>query len=339
MSHPPKPPTLEAVAALAGVGRGTASRVVNGSSQVSARAKAAVEKAIAELGYVPNRAARSLVTSRADAIALVIPETEVRLFSEPYFSEIIRGASAELSETDTQLLLILVHTARERERLSNFLTARRVDGVLMVSVHSDDPLPDLLERLDMPAVLGGRRSATETLSYVESDNLNGARTAVGHLLSRGCRRIATITGPLDIAGARARLDGYRRALAEAGIAYDESLVDYGDFTEATGSQSMQDLLDRRPDLDGVFAASDLTAAGAISVLRHAGRRIPDDVAIIGFDDSPIATRTVPPLTSIRQPTEEMGRTMARLLLEQISDPEHATRQLVLATELIQRESA
>lgn len=143
-------PTLEEVALRAGVGRGTVSRVINGSPRVSDRAKAAVEAAIAELGYVPNRAARALAGNRTDAIALVIPEPETRLFAEPYFSDIIRGIGAELADTDMQLLLTLIRTPKERARFAQYLAAHRVDGVLLVSVHEDDPLPDLLEQLEMP---------------------------------------------------------------------------------------------------------------------------------------------------------------------------------------------
>ncbi|BFV59237.1 LacI family DNA-binding transcriptional regulator [Kitasatospora sp. CMC57] len=332
-------PTLEEVAALAGVGRGTVSRVVNGSPRVSERAREAVNAAIAELGYVPNRAARTLVTSRTDSIALVVPEAETRLFSEPYFSDIISGVSAELAETDMQLLLILVRNRRERERLSAYLTAQRVDGVLLVSVHQDDPLPSLLESLEIPSVLAGRRGDLEPLSYVHADNAGGARMAVRHLLRRGCDQVATIAGPLDMEGARARLSGYRQALEEAGRPYQEDLVGAGDFTEEGGRLAMRELLERRPGLDAVFCASDVMAAGALQVLRAAGRRVPDDVAVIGFDDSIVARHTDPALTSVRQPIEEMGRTMARLLLEEIAEQGRARRQVVLATELVVRESA
>ncbi|MEU5384445.1 LacI family DNA-binding transcriptional regulator [Kitasatospora cineracea] len=332
-------PTLEEVAALAGVGRGTVSRVINGSPRVSAKAREAVQNAIAELGYVPNRAARTLVTSRTDSIALVVPEAETRLFSEPYFSDIISGVSAELAETDMQLLLILVRNQRERDRLSAYLTAQRVDGVLVVSVHRDDPLPGLLESLEIPSVLAGRRSDLEPLSYVHADNAGGARMAVRHLLRRGCTQVATLTGPLDMEVAQARLGGYRRALEEAGHAYDEELVGLADFTEEGGRVAMRELLARRPELDGVFCASDVMAAGAMQVLRAAGRRIPDDVAVIGFDDSIVARHTDPPMTSVRQPIEEMGRTMARLLLDEIHERGRARRQVVLATELIVRDSA
>ncbi|GAB2594134.1 LacI family DNA-binding transcriptional regulator [Streptomyces capparidis] len=330
---------MEAVAALAGVGRGTVSRVINGSPKVSERARVAVETAIAELGYVPNRAARSLVTSRTDSIALVIPEPETRLFAEPYFSDIIRGVSGELADTDMQLLLTMVRTSHERDRLGQYLAAHRVDGVLMVSVHEDDPLPDLLNRIEMPAVLSGRRSDLESVSYVDADNTGGARSAVRHLLRRGCRTVATITGPLDMHVARSRLDGWCQALEEGGLACDDDLAAAGDFTEDSGRRAMRTLLERRPDIDAVFAASDVMASGALQVLRETGRSVPGDVALVGFEDSVVARHTDPPLTSVRQPTEEMGRTMARLLLDEIAEPGRLRRQVVLPTELVPRGSA
>jgi DNA-binding LacI/PurR family transcriptional regulator len=332
-------PTLEEVAARAGVGRGTVSRVINGSPRVSDRTRAAVEQAVADLGYVPNRAARALAGNRADAVALVIPEPETRLFAEPYFSDIIRGVGAELADTDQQLLLTLIRTPKERQRLAQYLGAHRVDGVLLVSVHTDDPLPDLLEQIEMPAVLSGRRSARESVPYVDSDNVGGARTAVEHLIERGRRRIATITGPLDMYVAQCRLDGYRQALTDAGSPADEDLIAGADFTEDGGRRAMRELLDRGTDPDAVFAASDVMAAGARQVLRESGRRVPGDVALVGFDDSPVARHMDPPLTSVRQPIEEMGRAMARVLLEEIAERSRARPQLVLPTELVVRASS
>ncbi|MFF7328613.1 LacI family DNA-binding transcriptional regulator [Streptomyces sp. NPDC090306] len=332
-------PTLNAVAARAGVGRGTVSRVINGSPKVSPRSRAAVEQAIAELGYVPNRAARSLVTRRTDSVALVVPEAEDRLFTEPYFSGIIRGASSTLSAAGMHLLLVLERDEDEQSRLASYLSAHRVDGVLLMAVHCDDTLPDLLDRLAVPTVLAGRRSEAEPLGHVRADNIGGARDAVGHLLARGRRTIGTITGPLDMDAARDRLDGYRDALRHAGIAVDESLIAYGDFTEEGGRAAMRELLDRRPGLDGLFAASDVTASGAVQVLRASGHDVPRDVAVVGFDDSMVARHLDPPLTSVRQPIEEMGRTMARLLLDEIATPGTGHRQVVLPTELVLRDSA
>ncbi|MER5714574.1 LacI family DNA-binding transcriptional regulator [Streptomyces sp. NPDC002132] len=338
-------PTLEEVAARAGVGRGTVSRVINGSPRVSDATRAAVEAAVAELGYVPNTAARALAANRTDAIALVVPEPETRFFAEPYFSDIVRGVGAELSDTEMQLLLIFAGSDRERRRLAQYLAAHRVDGVLLVSVHADDPLPDLLAQLEIPAVISGPRSAAETLPSVDSDNYGGARSAVEHLLAQGRRRIAHITGRLDVYGAQRRVDGYRDALSDAGCEVDEGLVQPGDFTEEGGRRAMADLLARTPELDAVFAGSDVMAAGARQALREAGRRIPDDVALVGYDDSAIARHMDPPLTSVRQPIEEMGRRMLDLLLTEIADRrptasrELEPRQVVLATELVQRASS
>jgi len=333
------------VAARAGVGRGTVSRVINGSPRVSEATRAAVEAAVAELGYVPNTAARALAANRTDAIALVVPEPETRFFTEPYFSDMLRGVGAALSDTEMQLLLIFAGSDRERQRLAQYLAAHRVDGVLLVSVHADDPLPDMLSQLEIPAVISGPRSADETLTSVDSDNYGGARQAVEHLIGRGRRTVAHITGRLDVYGAQRRVDGYRDALREAGHEVDELLIEPGDFSEGGGRRAMEALLERRPDLDAVFAASDVTAAGARQVLREAGRRIPDDVALVGYDDSAIARHMEPPLTSVRQPIEEMGRAMTDLLLREIADRrpsatrELERRQMVLATELVERASS
>ncbi|MFF9064258.1 LacI family DNA-binding transcriptional regulator [Streptomyces sp. NPDC014891] len=334
-------PTLEEVAARAGVGRGTVSRVINGSPRVSEQAKAAVERAVAELGYVPNRAARALAGSRTDAVALVIPETEARLFAEPYFLDIIRGVSSELADADKQLLLTLIRSEQERQRFEQYLAAQRVDGVLLVSVHAADPLPDQVRALGLPAVLNGRRTEDEPVAFVDSDNTGAGRAAVAHLAERGRRAIATITGPLDMYVARCRLDGYREGLAQAGLDAGEELVATGDFTEEGGRQAMRRLLELRPDLDAVFAASDVMAAGARGVLREAGRRVPEDVALVGVDDSAVARHMDPPLTSVRQPIEEMGRTMARLLLQEIAEPGEPAEQprRMLPTELVVRASS
>lgn len=338
-------PTLEQVAAHAGVGRGTVSRVINGSPRVSERTREAVQAAVAELGYVPNTAARALAADRTDAIALVVPEPERRFFAEPYFSDIVHGVGLALAETEVQLLLTFAGGDRERRRLGQYLGAQRVDGVLLVSVHADDPLADMVDELGVPAVISGRRSEDETLSSVDSDNFGGGRAAVEHLLQRGRSTVAMITGRLDVYGARRRHDGSRAALAAAGRRVDPELVAEGDFTEEGGRRAMAALLARRPDLDAVFAGSDVMAAGARLVLREAGRRIPDDVALVGYDDSVIARHMEPALTSVRQPIVEMGREMTRLLLDEIANrapgrPAPARRrQLVLPTELVVRDSS
>ncbi|MFI5963569.1 LacI family DNA-binding transcriptional regulator [Streptomyces asoensis] len=332
-------PTIKTVAARAGVGRTTVSRVVNGSDLVSDKAKAAVLAAIAELNYVPNSVARGLVTNRTNSVALVIPESESRLGSEPYFSAVIRGVSTALATTRTQLQLVLVRDQAERDQLTESVAERRVDGVLLVSVHEHDPLPGLLEDMGLPTVLAGRRSRAESLSHVHSDNAGGAAAAVTHLLARGRRTIATITGPLDMDVSRSRLQGWREALEKAGHEIPEHLVASGDFTEEGGQAAIRSLLGRVPALDAVFVASDVMAAGALAELRRQGRRVPDDVAVVGFDDSIIARHTNPSLTSVRQPVEEIGTTIARILLAEIADPQASRQHVVLPTELVVRESS
>jgi DNA-binding LacI/PurR family transcriptional regulator len=338
-------PTLEAVAARAGVGRGTASRVVNGSSQVSDRVRAAVLSAIEELGYVPNRAARSLVTRRTDCIALVVSESEDRVFAEPFFAGVVRGVSAEIADTSFQLWLAMSNGSTDRGRLGRHLTAQHVDGAMLLSLHGDDPLPRLLEDSGLPTVLGGRPTGFTPRSYVDVDNHAGARLAVDHLVGRGRRRIATIAGPQDMLAGVARLQGYRDALRSAGLldAAGEGPVDlvaYGQFTETSGQTAMDELLARRPDIDAVFVASDPMAFGAMRAIKRSGRRIPGDIAVVGFDGSPAAANTEPPLTTVHQPAEAMGRHMACLLLARIDHPGPVDRpNVILVPDLVVRESS
>ncbi|MGW2021635.1 LacI family DNA-binding transcriptional regulator [Streptomyces decoyicus] len=325
VSEPNGPrPTLEAVAALAGVSRATVSRVVNGGAGVRAAVQERVRQAVAELGYVPNSAARSLVTRRTGAVAVVIAEPETRVFSDPFFGRQLRGISRELAAADTQLLLMFVEHRDDYDRIGRYLSAGHVDGALMFSLHRDDPLPAMAERAGLPTVYGGRPDwagagrAPQPL-YVDTDNRGGARQAVRHLLGRGRRRIAVITGPLDQTSAVDRLDGYREAL---GTAPDPRLIADGGFTARGGERAMAELLDAAPDLDAVFACSDLMANGALRTLRARGRRVPDDVAVVGYDDLEPAAWADPPLTTVRQDVEEMGRLMARLLLR-LLDPRKA----------------
>ncbi|WP_344589205.1 LacI family DNA-binding transcriptional regulator [Actinomadura vinacea] len=329
-------PTLEEVAARAGVGRGTVSRVINGSPRVSEEAREAVLAAIDELGYVPNRAARTLVTRRTDTVALVVAESEQRVFDEPFFAGIIRGISRELNDTGLQLLLALARSPEEYARLGNYLTGQHVDGVLLTSLHGDDPLPAKLEAGGVPTVLGGRPLGLSPVSYVDVDNRHGAREAVEHLLRGGRRRIATIAGPQDMGVGVDRLAGYRDALAGAGL---PELVVYGDFSEASGVAAAAELLERDPELDALFAADDPMALGAMRVLKKHGRRIPEDVAVIGFEDSASAPIADPPLTTVHQSVEEMGRRMARLLISRIQGVALADPVVILQPHLVVRESA
>ncbi len=318
----PARPTLQQVAQLAGVSRATVSRVVNGGAGVRAEVQDRVRRAVDELGYVPNPAARTLMTRRHNAVAVVVAEPESRVFTDPFFARQLRGISRELSAGGVQLVLLLIADTGDYAQVGAYLAAGHVDGALIFSLHSDDPLPAIVDRLGLPTVFGGRpgwvgteeHPETDGVLYVDADNFGGARTAVGHLLGRGRERIAVITGPLDQTSALDRLRGYRAVLPDA----DPALVAEGDFSAAGGRQAMEELLARRPDLDGVFVCSDLMASGALTALRAHGRRVPDDVALVGFDD--VETPELwggPTLTTVRQDIEGMGSLMARLLLTRL----------------------
>jgi DNA-binding LacI/PurR family transcriptional regulator len=331
--------TLEEVASHAGVSRATVSRVVNGSVKVSADIRRDVEVAIAELGYVPNRAARSLVTGKAGSVGVVITEPTGRLFSDPFFPRLMRGLSSGLSASDLQLVLLMPGSAEDAERTGAYLGAGHVDGVVMVSLHAQDPLPSLLATAGIPLVLVGRPPSGVAASFVDVDNRQGARSAVEHLIANGRRVIGTIAGPADMPVGIDRIAGYREALGEAGLAVDPRLIVHGDFTQPSGAAAMRRLLEARPDIDAVFAASDLMASGAMSILVEAGRRVPSDVAVVGYDDSPVATSTNPQLTSVHQPIEEMGLEAARLLIDAIDASDRPKRRVILATELVKRASS
>jgi DNA-binding LacI/PurR family transcriptional regulator len=330
-------PTLEEVAAHAGVSRATVSRVVNDSPRVSPQARAAVERSVRALGYVPNRAARSLVTKRTDAIALVIAERESRLFADPVLAGMVTGIAAELASTD--YMFVLVTAQGDEGRVANYVRNRHADGVILMSLHGDGGLLTLVERQRTPAVLSGRPLSDHVIPYVDSDNVGGARAAVEHLVRHGRERVVTIAGPGEMCAGVDRLAGFRQGLPEAARRDWRRLVATGDFTEESGEAAMRELLDRQPRLDAVFAANDLMAAGALRVLKAAGRQVPDDVAIVGFDDSHVARHTDPALTSVRQPIEELGRTLARLLLQRLRDGSVVPPSVVLPTELVVRESA
>ncbi|MEE1742262.1 LacI family DNA-binding transcriptional regulator [Streptomyces sp. BE147] len=332
-------PTLEAVAARAGVSRATASRVVNGGAGVRQPLVDQVRKAVEELGYIPNHAARTLVTRRNGAVAVIIDEPEFRIFSDPFFSRQIRGISRELILHDAQLVLLLVEGSGDFDRVTRYLAGGHVDGVLAFSLHTDDELPAIISRFRVPTVYGGRPGSGSgpAVPYVDCDNRGGAREAVRHLVALGRRRIAHIAGPRDQTSALDRVDGYHDALP----AGDPGLVVDSDFTAEGGARAMARLLDSHPGVDAVFVSNDLMASGALRVLRERGRRVPEDVAVVGFDDmASVAEVTEPPLTTVRQDVEGMGRLMVRLLMQRLNGTgDEATASVITPTELVLRASA
>ncbi|MGW0549566.1 LacI family DNA-binding transcriptional regulator [Streptomyces altiplanensis] len=343
-----KAPTLEDVAREAGVSRATVSRVVNGIRNVDPAIREAVREAVARTGYAPNRAARSLVTRRAETIALVVSgagddsESEqnafaARALADPFFGRVVSGVVGFLRPRSMYPVLMFAETEAARQQVLAYLRQGSADGALVFSTHAEDPLPALLAAEGLSCVLFARPALPAPLTYVDVDHRQGGRLAAEHLLARGCRRAATVAGPLDLPAAQDRLSGFQDAMARHGHPYVP--IAEGGFTFDSGASAMTRLLAEHPRIDGVFAANDLMAQGVCQALREGGRRVPEDVAVVGFDDSSAAVACRPPLTTVRQPMEEMAATMARLLQEQIEGKLTEPTSVIFEPELVRRASA
>ncbi|MFJ9576309.1 LacI family DNA-binding transcriptional regulator [Streptomyces sp. NPDC101191] len=334
-------PTLEDVAREAGVSRATVSRVVNGVRNVAPEIQETVRAAVARTGYAPNQAARSLVTRRTGAVALVLSATggsfTARLFSDPFFGRVVDGVLPVLRERAVQPVLLVAESEPARLQLVDYLRRGGADGALVVPLDEDDPLPGMLVAAGLPTVLFGRPGADVRCGWVDLDNAAGARLAAEHLWATGRRRPATIAAPVSAPTARERLDGFLAALAARGAGAVP--VERGRFTEESGRDAMARLLERHPDIDSVFAANDLMARGACRLLAERGVAVPGTVAVVGFDDSVAAGDAAPPLTTVRQPVEEMAAAMTGLLLGQLDAGTPEAGSAVFAPALVVRESA
>ncbi|MER5991698.1 LacI family DNA-binding transcriptional regulator [Streptomyces viridosporus] len=332
---PRRQPTLDEVAERAGVSRSVASRALNNAPHVSRAKREAVERAVRQLGYVPNPTARALATRRAGAAALIVSGEDPSIFADPFFAQVIVGASGALEEADLHLMLCLAASDRGRKRVGELLRSKGADGVMLMALREDDPLIRMAEEAEMPVVFGGRPVGPVPRWYVDVDNVGGAREATEYLVSRGRTRVAAICGRLDTEAGRARYRGYRDAMLAAGL--DPFPPQEGDFTEPSGAAAMAVLLAEHPDLDGVFAANDNMGAGALRTLREAGRPVPADVAVVGFDDLAVARIADPPLTTVHQPITAFGREMARMLVALVNGQDPTP--LILPTRLVTRSSA
>ncbi len=317
--------TIEEVAAAAGVSRSTVSRVVNGSTVVSPAALDAVNKAIADLKYVPNRAARTLASRTTNALALVVPEDATRFFGDPYFASVVGGIYSRLAST-LYVLNVFLASDDQGDKTTSYLRGGNIDGAMIVSHHARD---SFIERIadSVPVVFAGRPSQPEVAArsyYVDVDNVLGGRLGTQELIDAGRTHLATIAGPADMPPGVDRRIGFEGALADAGL--EPVGVVAADFSEQGGADAMRELLASGTPIDGVFVANDLMARGAMTVLADAGLRVPDDIAVVGFDDSVIATRTSPQLSTVSQPTFEQGELMVDVLLGLLSGgaPERVT---------------
>lgn len=332
----PKRATVHDVAQEAGVSRGTVSRYVNGDRYVSATAREAIEAAIAKVGYVPNTAARNLVMQRSQAVGFIVHEPHSLFIEDPNIGEILLGANAALSEADHQMAVLIVDTGRDTDRVARYLSGGFVDGVIIVSARANDPITRVVERLQLPAAYVGHPPGASSASFVVIDNRGSARAITSRLVETGRRRIGMIAAALDRDSGSDRLAGFREALGDR---FDETLVEPVPlYSYSAGREGMQALLARSPDIDGIFAASDAVAAGAVEALRAAGRRVPEDVGVVGFDDSAWARRTLPALSTVRQPAARLGAEAARLVLDRIAGAPGGA-EVMLECETVWRESA
>lgn len=329
------PLTLEDIARISGVSRSTVSRVVNGGDKVNPQTRERVLEVIRQWNYQPNVAARRLAAGRSDTLGLLIPAGAGAAFEDPYFSQVIRGVAAACSRRDYALTLWLTDPEREPRVLRRLAANNLVDGVVVSYTLADDPIVGELRRGNLPFVLIGH-APDPAINAVALDNVEAARVAVHYLLERGYRRIGIIMGAPNQIDAQDRLRGFTEVLKQAGV-FDPTLLAEGDFSEESGYAAMRLLLPRRPE--AVFAANDLMAVGAYRAIQEAGLSIPADVAMVGFDDVPMAAQLHPPLTTIRQPMYTMGQLAVERLLEILRDPRQSPRQILLPPELVVRQSA
>lgn len=329
------PLTLEHIAQQAGVSRATVSRVINGDENVKEQTRLRVMDVIQQNNFQPNIAARSLAAGRTNVLGLVIPAGVSAIFTDPYFPLLIQGVSSACNAKDYSVMLWLAEPEYERRMMRQILHSGLLDGVIVSSMLMDDPIVQALHDSKKPFILIGRHPTID-VNYLDVDNLNGAREATLHLLRLGHKQVATITGPQDMIAGYDRFQGYLRALEERGVAYQPALVSEGDFSEAGGYTAMRRLLPMHPG--AIFIASDTMAEGALRAIRETGLRVPQDMAIVSYDDMPIAARSTPALTTVRQPTHRMGSVSVNTLIDIIQNPSANKRHIVLPVELVIRES-
>ncbi|MGE5223371.1 MAG: LacI family DNA-binding transcriptional regulator [Omnitrophica WOR_2 bacterium] len=332
----PVPLTLVDIARISGVSRSTVSRVINADPNVKERTRKKVQEVIQNLNFQPNMAARGLAAGSTRVIGLVIPVGVSSIFSDPYFPLVIQGVSSACNQLNYSIMLWLAEPKYERKTISQIIYNGLIDGVIVLSMLMEDPLIDRLSESNRPFIMIGRHPTNEKISYVDVDNRSGAYQGVSYAIRTGHRRVAFIGGPRNTISGLDRYQGYLDALQEHDLALIPELVTEGDYSDAGGYRAMKGLLPLHPD--AVFTASDAMAFAAIRAIQEAGLHIPEDIAIIGFDDIPPAATSKPPLTTIQQPIMQTGKMAAEMLIDMIENPNPQTNHVVLPTELVIRSS-
>ncbi len=329
--------TLEDVAKQAGVSRSTASRVVNNDRNVSDKVRKRVQRVILNTGYQPHAAARSLASQRSRMIGLVLPRTVSSFFTDPYFPRLTQGVAQACNQHNLTLGLFILATQEDEERIYPRVSRQGLlDGIIVQTARKNDKLLNRLINSEFPLIVAGRPFNTNGVSYIDVDNIEAARLEVNYLISLGYKRIASITGMMNSTAGIDRQEGYEKALADHGRQVDKTLIGEGDFTEQSGYAAMKKLIPVRPD--AVFAASDTMAIGAIRAVREEGWCIPGDIAIVGFDDLPVASQTDFKLTTIRQPIVQFGAQAVEALIDLIENGTKPSRRIIMDTELVIRDS-
>lgn len=328
--------TLEEIGKIAGVSRATVSRVINNHPNISDSVRQRVLDVIAETGYRPNMAARTLASNQSRILGLVIPAIISNVFTNPYYPMLIQGITQTCNALDYTLTLFMFQTKAEQDAgTARIVNNALLDGLIITADHNENNLVEQLMQANMPFVQIGRPLDDAPIHYVDADNVLGGRLATDYLIELGCQRIAQVATAKNPAG-EDRDAGYKQALAESLIEVDENLIVYADFSESQAYRVTKDLLQYKPD--GIFVQSDWMAIGVIRAIQEAGLRIPLDIAIASFDDLPIATRDKPHLTTIRQPIEATGRAAVETLLHVINNPDAPQQIAQLPVDLIIRDT-
>jgi len=329
--------TLDEIARRAGVSRTTASRVLNDRPNVRPKVRERVKRVIAETGYQPHPVAQSLASQQSHVIGLVLPRRTEALFNDPYFPRLTQGIAQACNDHDYTLALFMMQTEADEQKFYPRISSRGLlDGIVIQVGQIGDDLISRLLASELPIVVAGRPLHHPNANYVDVDNVGGAYTATMHLLELGRQRVASITGDLRTTAALDRDTGYRQALHARDLPVDETLISKGDFTESSGYEAMQRLLPHKPD--AVFVASDTMALGALNAIDEAGLTVPEDIALVSFDDLPPATIARPPLTTVHQPVHAFGVTAVEMLLDILENGNEPPRQIILDTELVIRSS-
>jgi DNA-binding LacI/PurR family transcriptional regulator len=325
--------TISQIAEIANVSKTTVSRVINKKPDVSVKTREKIEGIIKQYDFTPNAFASAIHSKKSDTVGLVIPYDENYVFSNPYYSEIIRGVSSELKRARRHLMLVY---SKDND-FTTLIRQKRVDGIIIVSPGRNHiPIIERLLEMDVPIVSTSRIPDISEVHCVALDDYKGACMAVGHLASLGHRRIGFINGPKTLASSMDRLKGYRDILGRHSISYDETIVINGDTSIESGYSIMHELL-KDQSLTAVFAASDLMAIGAIRAITEYGLQVPHDISIVGFDDMPFSAYLNPPLTTIRQEAYKRGRTSGKMLIDLFAGKKVKMRS-ELPVELIVRNS-